>query len=52
MQPAQLSLLPDLAPAPPPAAAAQVPLPQRQAALAHLGALIAKAARESGDRDD
>ena len=49
MQPVQLSLLPVLAPAPP---AAQVPGPQMQAALAHLGALIAKAACESGDRDD
>jgi hypothetical protein len=52
MQPVQLSLLPDLAPAPPPAAAAQLPPPQLQAALAHLAALIARAAREGGDRDE
>ncbi len=52
MQPVQLSLLPDLAPAPPPAAAAQVPPPQLQAALAYLAALIARAAREGGDRDE
>ena len=53
MQPVQLSLLPDLDPAPPPhAAAAQMPLPQLQAALAQLAALIARAAQEGGDRDD
>ncbi len=53
MQPVQLSLLPDLDPAPPRhAAAAQVPPPQLQAALAHLATLIARAAREGGDRDE
>lgn len=52
MQPVQLSLLPDLAPAPPSAAAAQLPPLRLQAALAHLAALIARAAREGGDRDE
>jgi len=44
MQPAQLSLLPDQVPAPPPAIMGQLPAPQVDAAVALLAGLIAKAA--------
>ena len=44
MQPAQLSLLPDQVPAPPPQLLAQLPAPQVAAAIAMLAGLIARAA--------
>jgi hypothetical protein len=44
VQPAQLSLLPDQVPAPPPQLLAQLPAPQVAAAVAMLAALIARAA--------
>ena len=44
MQPAQLSLLPDQVPAPPPQLLAQLPAPQVAAAVAMLATLIARAA--------
>jgi hypothetical protein len=43
MQPAQLSLLPDLVPAPPPSLTAQLPEPELAAAVALLARLIARA---------
>jgi hypothetical protein len=43
VQPAQLSLLPDLAPAPPPDLLARLPGPQVTAAIMLLAGLIAKA---------
>ena len=53
MQPAQLSLLPDHIPAPPPANTGHLPGPQAGAAVALLAGLIAKAVRpadaEAGD---
>ena len=42
MQPAQLSLLPDQVPAPPPDLLAQLPAPQVTAAITALAGLIAK----------
>jgi hypothetical protein len=44
VQPAQLSLLPDQVPAPPPQLLAQLPAPQVAAAVAMLAGLIARAA--------
>jgi len=44
VQPAQLSLLPDQVPAPPPQLLAQLPAPQVAAAIAMLASLIARAA--------
>ena len=44
MQPAQLSLLPDQVPAPPPAIIGQLPARQVDAAVTLLAGLIAKAA--------
>jgi hypothetical protein len=44
MQPAQLSLLPDQCPAPPPIAPAQLPAGQVSEAITLLARLIAKAA--------
>ncbi|HSR24399.1 MAG TPA: hypothetical protein VLW53_12665 [Candidatus Eisenbacteria bacterium] len=44
MQPAQLSLLPDQVPAPPPQLLAQLPAPQVAAAVAMLAGLIARSA--------
>jgi hypothetical protein len=44
MQPAQLGLLPDLVPAPPPSLTAQLLEPQLGAAVTLLAGLIAKAA--------
>ncbi len=44
MQPAQLSLMPDQVPAPPPAVIGQLPAPQAEAAITLLARLIAKAA--------
>jgi hypothetical protein len=44
MQPAQLSLLPDQVPSPPPALIGRLPAPQVDAAVALLAGLIAKAA--------
>ena len=44
MQPAQLSLLPDQVPAPPPAIIGQLPAPQVDTAVTLLGRLIAKVA--------
>jgi hypothetical protein len=46
MQPAQLSLLPDLVPAPPPSLTAQLPEPQLGAAVTLLAGLITKAATQ------
>ena len=46
MQPAQLSLLPDQVPAPPPQLASQLPLPVAAAAASILTRLIIAAARE------
>jgi hypothetical protein len=43
MQPAQLSLLPDQIPAPPPQLLAQLPAAQVAAAVAILASLIARA---------
>jgi hypothetical protein len=43
VQPAQLSLLPDQVPAPPPDPLTQLPGPQVTAAIAALAGLIAKA---------
>ncbi|MGE5291116.1 MAG: hypothetical protein ACM3ML_28740 [Micromonosporaceae bacterium] len=43
MQPAQLSLLPDQVPAPPPDLLAQLPGPQVTGAIRALAGLIAKA---------
>jgi hypothetical protein len=43
VQPAQLSLLPDQVPAPPPALLAQLPEPQIAEAITLLARLIAKA---------
>jgi hypothetical protein len=44
VQPAQLSLLPDQVPAPPPAITGQLPARQVDAAITLLAGLIAKAA--------
>jgi hypothetical protein len=44
MQPAQLSLLPDQVPAPPPPSTRQLPEPELAAAVRLLAGLIAKAA--------
>jgi hypothetical protein len=44
MQPAQLSLLPDQVPAPPPPSTPQLPEPALAAAVTLLAGLIAKAA--------
>lgn len=50
MQPAQLSLMPDQVPAPPPQLLAQLPAPQVAAAVAMLAGLIARsAARVQGE---
>ena len=53
MQPAQLSLLPDQVPAPPPVLLAQLPGPPVAAAIAVLTGLIQKMAGSgAGDGDD
>jgi hypothetical protein len=44
VQPAQLSLMPDQVPAPPPAIIGQLPAPQVDAAVVLLAVLIARAA--------
>jgi hypothetical protein len=50
VQPVQLSLIPDQAPAPPPAPAGQLPAPAVGAAIVLLADLIAKAARPRAGR--
>ena len=52
MQPAQLSLLPDQIPAPPPDLLAQLPGPQVMAAVVLLASLIAKAGRPEVTGDE
>jgi hypothetical protein len=55
VQPAQLSLLPDQVPAPPPALIGHLPAVQVEAALVLLSRLIAKAAGTAagaGDSDE
>ena len=56
MQPAQMSLLPDQVPAPPPILLAQLPESQVAAAIGELARLIAKTATtpntETGEGDD
>ena len=52
MQPAQLSLLPDQVPAPPPALLAQLPGPQVTAAITLLAGLIARAGRPEVTGDE
>jgi hypothetical protein len=52
VQPAQLSLLPDQVPAPPPAVTGHLPAVQVEAALALLARLIAKAAGTATGAED
>ena len=52
MQPAQLSLLPDQVPAPPPALTGHLPAPQVEAALELLARLNVKAAAGAEDGDE
>jgi len=52
VQPAQLSLLPDQVPAPPPALIGHFPAVQVEAALVLLARLIAKAAGTAGGTGD
>jgi hypothetical protein len=52
VQPAQLSLLPDQVPAPPPDLLAQLPGPQVTAAIMLLAGLIAKAGQPGAAGDE
>lgn len=52
MQPAQLSLLPDQVPAPPPTSAAPLPESELAAAVALLARLIAKASATDTTRTE